>query len=318
MANFTTLTNIPLSIKAKIDATVLMDPEPNLVFTLTAMEKSFAKHQGDTLRFPKYSRPESFPTPLAESELDIDPQVLSKTFIDAQIDYYGTYFLISERTVDQNPEDVLRVHAGALNSALRETEDELARNVLLTTTTFLRCAGGGNGDNPTEVSEQDLLATIATLVTHQTKPITSMIDGSSKVGSAPVPQAYLGILHPDLIPDYESLANFIQTHKYGSGYKPLPAEWGAYSRIRFVQTTQAKKEAATSALVHNVYSNIILGSDAFAIIRQDSNTAKIVGPKKVGALEDKYQYGIKTVFAAALLMDQFVANLVCTRKEELV
>lgn len=145
MANLTSLTNIPLSIKAKIDATILMDPEPNFVYTLTALEKSFPKGAGDTLRFPKYSRPQPFITPLEESELDIDPQVLSKTFIDASINYYGTYFLISERVIDQNPEDVLRVHAGALNSSLRETEDTLTRNILMTTTTAISCTGGDNG-----------------------------------------------------------------------------------------------------------------------------------------------------------------------------
>ena len=145
MAGFTTTLNIPLSVKAKIDATIFMDPEANYVYGLTAIESQMPKGSGDTKRFPKFSRPSAFTTPIAETELDTDPQVLAKTFIDAQINYYGTHFLISERTVDQNPEDVLRVHAGALNSALRETEDILTRNILLTTSTCIRCAGGENG-----------------------------------------------------------------------------------------------------------------------------------------------------------------------------
>ena len=318
MAGFTSLTNIPLSIKAKIDATVLMDPEANYVYALTAMQKSMPMHSGDTLRFPKYSRADEFTTPLAESELDVDPQVLSKTFIDAQINYYGTHFLISERTVDQNPEDVLRVHAGELNSALRKTEDILTRNILLTTTTNIRCVAGENGDDPSEVTEKDLSTVISTLTGYVAKPITSMISGSSKFGTAPVAQAYIGVIHPDLIPDYEAMPNFVTIDKYGSSYKPLPAEWGNYSRVRFLQTTQAPKETERSALAHTVYSNLILGKDAFTIIKQDSKTAKIVGPKKVGALEDKYSYGIKTVFAAALLFDQHVANLTSTRSTELV
>jgi N4-gp56 family major capsid protein len=318
MAGFTTLTNIPLSIKAKIDATVLMDPEANYVYALTALQKSMPMHSGDTLRFPKYSRPSAFTTPLAESELDIDPQTLSKTFIDAQINYYGTYFLISERTVDQNPEDVLRVHAGALNSALRETEDILTRETLLTTTTNIRCVAGENGDNPTEVTEKDFSTVISTLTGYIAKPITSQISGSNKFGTAPVAQAFIGIFHPDLIPDFEAMPNFKTIDQYGSSYKPLPSEWGAYSRVRFLETTQAPKETTTSALDHTVYSTVVLGRDAFSIIKQDSKTAKIVGPKKVGALEDKYQYGIKTVFSAALLFDQHVANVTSTRSTELV
>lgn len=317
MAGFTTLSNIPLSVKSKIDATIFMDPEANYVYGLTALEKQMPKGSGDSMRFPKYSRPSAFTTPLAESELDIDPQVLAKTFIDAEINYYGTYFLISERTVDQNPEDVLRVHAGALNSALRETEDILTRNILLTTTTNIRCVSGENGDNPSELSQKDLLTVISTLTGYQAKPITQMISGSNKFGTAPVAHAYLGITHPDLIPDLEAMPDFKTLDQYGSSYKPLDSEWGAFSKIRFVQTTQAPKETASSALDHVVYSNIILGRDAHAIIRQNSSTAKIIGPKKVGALEDKYQYGIKTVFAGVMFFDQHVANVTCTRSTEL-
>jgi len=318
MAGFTTIENIPLSIKAKIDATVLLDPEANYVYALTAKQKTMPKGMGDTYRFPKYSNPAAFTTPLAESELDITPQVLTKTFIDAQIDYYGTYFLISDRTVDQNPEDVLRVHAGALNRSLRETEDILTRNVLLSTTTDIRCLAGENGDDPTELAQKDILVVISTLTGYKAKTITRPIKGSNKFGSAPVPQAYMGIVHPDLIPDLEAMPDFVTVDRYGSGFTPMDAEWGNYSRVRFLQTTQAPKESVTSALGHTVYSNLILGADAFAIIKQDSDAATVVGPNKVGALRDKYEYGIKTVFAAALLFDQHVANLTCTRSTELV
>lgn len=317
MAGFTTLDNIPLSVKAKIDATVLLDPEENFVYTRTLMMKDFPKGTGDTLRYPKYSRPEAFTTPLNESELDVDPQVLAKTFIDAQINYYGTRFLISQRTVEQNPEDVLRQHAGALNYALRKTEDILTRETLLTTTTYIRCTAGENGDIPTDVSEKDLSGVISTLAGYRAKPISSQIDGANKFGTAPVAQAYMGVIHPDLIPDFESMDNFKTLEQYGSSYRPMPDEWGAYSRIRFVQTTQAPKEADLSKLGNTVYSILVLGKDAASIVRQNSNTAVIVGPEKVGALKDKYNYGVRTVFAAAMLFDQFVANVTCTRSTEL-
>ena len=90
MAGFTSLTNIPLSVKAKINETIFMNPEANYVYALTAMQKEMPMHSGDTLRFPKYSRPSPFPNPLAESELDIDPQTLSKTFIDQDSCFLGS------------------------------------------------------------------------------------------------------------------------------------------------------------------------------------------------------------------------------------
>jgi len=173
-------------------------------------------------------------------------------------------------------------------------------------------------DDPSEMSQRDWLTVISTLTGYQAKTITQKISGSNKFGTAPVAQAYLGITHPDLIPDLEAMPDFKTLVEYGSSYKPLDSEWGSYSRIRFVQTTQAPKETSTSALDHVVYSNLVLGKDAHGIIRQNSNTAKIVGPRKVGALDDKYQYGIKTVFAGVMFFDQHVANVVCTRSTELV
>lgn len=317
MANLTTLENIPLSLKAELSDTVFLDPEPNFVYTKTAIMTQLKKGHGDTKRFPKYSRADAFTTPLPESELDIEPQVLAKTFIDAQIAYYGTYFLITERTVDQNPEDVLRVHADELNSALRKTEDLLTRDILLTTTASIPCVSGGNGDMPTQLSEKDLSTVIATLAGAIAKPIKEMIQGSNKIGTAPVAQAYMGITHPDLIPDLEAMDDFVPVEKYGSGYNPMDAEWGAYSRIRFVQTTQVRKDTGTSILGATVYNNLILGKDAFTLVKQGGENGTLVGPKKTGALEDKYRFGIKTAFTGALLFDQHVAKVTSTRSTAL-
>jgi len=317
MSNLTSTLNIPLSTKAEIDATIYLDPEANLVFTSTARVTTLKDGMGDTKRFPKYSLADSFETPIEETELDIDPQQLTKTFIEAEIKYYGTYFLIAERVVMQNPEDVLRVHAKSLNYALRKTEDILTRDVLDKSATSAPCIYGSNGDVPSQFSEKDFSTLIAQMAANQAKPISGVVSASSKFGTAPVSQAFMSIIHPDLIPDLMSLDNFTKTVEYGSNYKPMEAEWGAYDRIRFVQTTQALKEAAKSLLNKTVYTSPVLGRDAFTIIRQTSQNGKVVGPEKVGALDDKYKYGIKTSFAAAVLYDEHIFNVTCTRSTEL-
>ena len=318
MAGLTGLSTLTLATKADIDATIYMDPEANYLYSRAASHKTLGDGNGDTKRFQKYALPEAFTTPLVETELDPTPQVLSKTFIDAQIDYYGTYYLITERSVKQNPEDVLRVAAGNLNAALRKTEDILARNILLTTTTNIACVSGENGDRPTEITAKDLSTVISTLVGLQAKPISKQINASGNFGTAPVAQAYLGVFHPDLIPDFEAIPDFKTIDQYGSVFTPYEAEWGAYSRSRWMQTTQSPKESAKSALGKSVYGNFLMGANAFSIIKQEQSNGEIVGPNKVGALKDKYEYGIKTSFAGALLFDQHVANVTATRSTELV
>ena len=309
MANLSGLSSVSPAQKAKIDATIYMDPESNYLHTLNAVQKTMPLHSGDTIRFNKYKLPSRFTTPLAESESDIDPQLLSKTFIDAQINYYGTYYLLSERMVNQNVEDVLKVTAGNLNTALRDTEDILTRNTLLTTTSYIDCTKGDNGDYPTQLSGADLSKVVATLVGYKAKPITKQMSGSNKFGTAPVAQAYIGIVHSDLISDLEEIPNFKTIDQYGTNWQPLPAEWGSYSRLRLLQTDQTKKTDSASANGKPVYDNIMMGDGAYSVIRQSSENGKIIGPTPEGALEDKIKYGIKTAFSSALLFDQHVMRV---------
>jgi len=61
---------------------------------------------------------------------------------------------------------VLNECAARLGVSLRQTEDQLTRDMLAATAGFINCVGGVNGDNPTEITLQDCDTVTQTLLTN--------------------------------------------------------------------------------------------------------------------------------------------------------
>lgn len=72
-----------------------------------------------------------------------------------------------------------------LGISLRETEDELIRDMLLSGAGQINCVGGINGDNPTEFTASDIAGAGATLFNANAYTIADKIEGSLKFGTSP-------------------------------------------------------------------------------------------------------------------------------------
>jgi hypothetical protein len=59
--------------------------------------------------------------------------------------FYGTYVSINEQVPLQTQEPVLNEAAKLLGISLRETEDELTRDMLASTAVVIACVNGVNG-----------------------------------------------------------------------------------------------------------------------------------------------------------------------------
>ena len=67
----------------------------------------------------------------------------------------------------------------------RQTEDQLTRDMLAATASFINCTGGFNGDNPTELSRFDVDTVIQTLAGNNAYTISDNIEGEDRFGTAP-------------------------------------------------------------------------------------------------------------------------------------
>lgn len=85
----------------------------------------------------------------------------------------------------QNQDPVLNECAARLGVSLRQTEDQLTRDMLAATAGFINCVGGVNGDNPTEITRSDVDAVVRTLLNNNAYTIMDNIEGEDKFGTAP-------------------------------------------------------------------------------------------------------------------------------------
>jgi hypothetical protein len=85
----------------------------------------------------------------------------------------------------QNQDPVLNECAARLGVSLRQTEDVLTRDMLASTSAFINCTAGVNGDNPTELTRSDVDDVVRALLGNNAYTILDNIEGEDKFGTAP-------------------------------------------------------------------------------------------------------------------------------------
>ena len=82
--------------------------------------------------------------------------------------------------------------AARLGVSLRQTEDQLTRDMLASTASFINCTAGINGDNPTELTRSDIDDVIRALLGNNAVTLLDHIEGEDKFGTAPTRDASVG------------------------------------------------------------------------------------------------------------------------------
>ena len=72
---------------------------------------------------------------------------------------------------------------------MRQTEDQLTRDMLAATAAFINCTSGVNGDNPTEITRPDVDEVVRTLLDNNAYTVLDNIEGEDRFGTAPVRDA---------------------------------------------------------------------------------------------------------------------------------
>jgi N4-gp56 family major capsid protein len=172
------------------------------------------RNGGQVLRMRRYNPLATAPVPLGNSGVSGPPQNLTAINIDAKMAFYGTYILLNEQVTLQNQDPVLNEAAQRLGVSLRQTEDQLMRDMLASTSSFVNCVNGSNGDNPTEITRADVDQVVKKLRGNNAYSFLSGIEGENRFGTAPVRDAYFGLGHTDLIGQLDNVQGFIQKWNY--------------------------------------------------------------------------------------------------------
>ena len=272
----TSTTVLPPPIQQKFNAKLLSTPQARLIYLAFAMPFSMDEHSGDIMRMRRYTRLETAPVPLGPAMNNPPVQTLNAVDLDAKIDWYSTYIVITKQVTLINQDPVLNEAAARLGQSMRETEDELVREMLAGTASVINCTGGGNGDNPTNMARSDIDGVIGTLQDNDGDFITNMIGGENKFGTGPVRDAYFGLASSRMIGQLEDVTGFSSKANYPSQDGVLSAEWGSISNVRFLLTSRGSITVAGSLLGADIFNIFITAQESYAHIEQNGVSSKFI------------------------------------------
>lgn len=310
-----TITNVnqlPAPVQQWFDNVLLSRPQPNLIHKKMAMKKEMPENSGRTARYRRYTNLQTATVPLPDSGLTPPGQVLSAVDIDATIDWYGTYVTITDQVMMINEDPVLNQTVSLLAQSMRETEDELVRNMLAASSASINAVGGTNGDNPSNLARSDIDAVVLTLLGNDAMFITDDISGENKFGTGPIREAFWGMMHTAVIDDLENVTGFLSQAQYPNDMKALTHEWGSVGNVRFLYSSNGSSTANASMNGNTVYNIFITGAEAYACIELTRATANFIYTPPGGPTDPlrRLQLGAyKFAQVPRILNDAWIFNL---------
>lgn len=309
--SITTTTSLPAPVQQSFSYKLLAVPTPNFIHNIPAMLKRMPRNGGTTLRMRRYNPLASATVPLGNTGVTPPAQQLTAVNIDAKIDFYGSYVALNEQVTLQNQDPVLNEAARRLGVSLRQTEDELTRNMLASTASSINCTGGVNGDNPTEMARADIDAVTRTLAGNDAYTISDYIEGEDRFGTAPVRDAYFALGSTQLIGTLDNIQGFIAKTQYPNQMNTLRPEYGSVSNLRFMLSSAGSVTANASALGADVYNTFVVGMEAYAVVEQDGYSSQFIyrPPIYDGPLALNASVGYKFAQVPRITNDAWVINL---------
>lgn len=218
---------------------------------------------------------------------------------------------------NNSQEGVLAWVSERLAVAMRQAEDLILRDYIISAASQINAGQGGGGDNPTSLGIADFSLVATTLDTNNAYKFMSGIEGDLKFGTGPVRSAYFMLSSTELQPDFDNLSGdgFQSQWNYPTNSSALPSEYGAVFNIRILTSSEAPVARGASALGNDVYYNTTLGKQAITHINQDGYSMNLIyrDPYYSGMLAQNATLAVKFAQAQALTQDTAIRNLMSTR-----
>jgi N4-gp56 family major capsid protein len=185
--------------------------------------------------------------------------------------------------------------------------------MMVSTASTILCSNGLNGNTPTELTDADIQTAVIALRQGNARLMTNPLPGENKFATAPVRMSYWGFMSVDLQQDLENVSSFISSANYPNPLNALEAEWGSTRNVRWLMSTNGYSNGASP----NVYSNMILGSESYGVVRLGAKEAEFI-VKPLGAsgtadpLNQRGTVGYKYPFTTRILNDNWITRLTCT------
>jgi N4-gp56 family major capsid protein len=204
---------------------------------------------------------------------------------------------------------------------MRQAEDLILRDYIVSAASIINAGGGSNGDNPTNLAMSDFSLVAATLDTNNAFKFMTGIEGEDKLGTGPVRAAYMCLSSTELQPDFDSLVGFgfLNQWNYPQTSNALPSEYGSAYNVRVLTSSEAPISRNSSAAGEDVYYNTVLGKQAITHINQDGYSMELLYRDRMysGMLGQNCTLAVNFPQAQALTQDTAIRNLLSTRQNNL-
>lgn len=321
--SITTTGNLGPMILQSLAPAMLYVPTPSMNYRTVCDQVNMPTNGGTTCRF---MRPRALTPPtvqLGNAGIDPPAQVPQRDIIDAQMAFFGTGCIINEQVVLQDQEGVLAWVSERLAVAMRQAEDLILRDYIVSAASQINAGGGTNGDNPTNLGVSDFSLVAATLDTNNAYKYMSGIEGMDRFGTGPVRSAYFMLSSTELQGDFDQLTSatggFISQWNYPTNSSALPSEYGSVFNIRILTSSEAPVARSASDLGNDIYYNTVLGKQAITHIKQDGYSMRLIyrDASYSGMLAQNVTLAVKFAQAQAITQDTAIRNLLSTRNSSL-
>ena len=272
---------------------------------------------GTTMRF---MRPRALQPPtiqLGNSGIDPPAQVPQRDIIDAQMAFFGTGCIINFQVILQDQEGVLAWVSERLAVAMRQAEDLILRDYIVSAASQLMAGGGSNGDNPTNLGLSDFSLVATTLDTNNAYKFITGIEGMDRFGTGPIRNSYFMLTSTELQSDFDALVGqgVLNNWNYPTNTSALPSEWGSVFNLRLLTSSEAPVARGASAKSADVYYNTTLGKQAITHINQDGMSMNLIyrDPYYSGMLAQNATLAVMFAQSQALTQDTAIRNTLSTR-----
>jgi N4-gp56 family major capsid protein len=270
----TTIAQVAPGVQAFYDRNLLSRAQPADVHGRFGQKRPIASRSGNQIKFRRYSQLAAAAVALTEGATPTGSS-LAVTDVTATLAQYGDFVTLSDMVSLTNQDAVVTEATDVLGDQAGTTVDQVRRDVLVAGTNV---AYAGTATTRlgtiTKIAGADLDKAIRFLKNQNAKFMKEGIPPSDGVGTGAIRKAFIGIVHPDVEYDLESIVGFKPVSDYPAQMGVMEDEIGAYKNIRFVSSTNAKVFLdATTVLTagfkgttkNDVYATLIFGAEAYGV-----------------------------------------------------
>lgn len=268
MAATTNRAQIPAEVDAYYDRVLLLRVLPYFVHCKFGQSKPIPRNGGtDVIRFRRYSNLAVATTPLTEGVTPAG-SALAQTLITATVAQYGSFVSISDKLDFLSIDPVMTEAMNILGDQALDTLDNLCRDIINAGTNVIY---PGALVARATITSTDLITVtlidkaIRTLKNNNAKRLMPTINPSTNIATQGIDKAYFAIIHPNVTYTLQNLAGFTKVKDYPSQAGVMENEVGSYNQVRFVESSNAKIFVAGGFGGIDVYSTLVMGSDAYGV-----------------------------------------------------